>query len=99
MNMTSQAFYEEIVFRAGMQVCGGNLSLLPHADPVSGEAAGNAAWAGRGMGLFVVDYPSLLGPDDRDQIALAYGSNLARLRDAKQRFDPHGLFSATPLPV
>jgi FAD/FMN-containing dehydrogenase len=44
-------------------------------------------------------YPSMLGPDDRDQIALAYGSNLARLRDAKQRFDPHGLFSATPLPV
>jgi hypothetical protein len=44
-------------------------------------------------------YPSMLGPDDRDQIALAYCSNLARLRDAKQRFDPDGLFSATPLPV
>jgi FAD/FMN-containing dehydrogenase len=44
-------------------------------------------------------YPSLLGPDDRDQIALAYGTNLARLRDVKQRFDPQGVFSATPLPV
>jgi hypothetical protein len=38
MNMMSQAFYEEIVFRAGMQVSGGNLSLLPCADPVSGAA-------------------------------------------------------------
>ena len=58
MNMTSQAFYEEIVFRAGMQVCGGNLSLLPQADPMSDEAAGTRAWAGQGMGLFVVDSPS-----------------------------------------
>jgi FAD/FMN-containing dehydrogenase len=40
-----------------------------------------------------------LGPDDHDRIAQAYGSNLARLRDVKQRFDPRGLFSATPLPV
>jgi FAD/FMN-containing dehydrogenase len=44
-------------------------------------------------------YPSILGPDDRAQIALAYGSNLAKLRIAKQRFDPDGVFSATPLPV
>jgi AraC-like DNA-binding protein len=58
MNMKSQAFYEETVLRAGMQVCGGNLSLLPHTDPVSNEAAGTVAWAGRGMGLFVVDAPS-----------------------------------------
>jgi AraC-like DNA-binding protein len=58
MKMMSQAFYEEIVFRAGMQVCGGNLSLLPHADPASGETAGSAAWASPGMGLFVVDSPN-----------------------------------------
>jgi hypothetical protein len=33
MDRISPTFYEEIVFRAGMQVCGGNLSLLSHADP------------------------------------------------------------------
>jgi hypothetical protein len=60
MNMMSQASYEEIVLRAGMQVCGGNLSLLPHADPVSDEAAGTAAWAGPRMGLFVVESQSQL---------------------------------------
>jgi AraC-like DNA-binding protein len=68
MNMMSQAFYEEMVLRSGMRVCGGNLSLLPHADPVS-EAAGTAAWAGRGMGLFVVDSPSP-GNVDLEAIAL-----------------------------
>jgi FAD/FMN-containing dehydrogenase len=45
-------------------------------------------------------YPNLLGPDERDQIALAYGGNLARLQDVKQRFDPDGIFtSAIPLPA
>ncbi len=58
MSMMSQAFYEETVFRAGMQVCGGNLSLLPHADPATNEAAGTVAWAGRSMGLFVLNTPS-----------------------------------------
>lgn len=45
-------------------------------------------------------YPNMLGPDDRDQIELAYGSNITRLLDVKQRFDPDGIFtSAIPLPV
>jgi FAD/FMN-containing dehydrogenase len=44
-------------------------------------------------------YPSMLGEGDRDQIAHAYGSNLAKLQDTKRRFDPEGLFSATPLPM
>ncbi len=43
-------------------------------------------------------YPNLLGPDDHDQIAHAYGANTARIREAKARFDPDGIFSATPLP-
>lgn len=44
-------------------------------------------------------YASLLGPNDHDQIALAYGSNIGRLRALKRRFDPDGLFtSAAPLP-
>jgi Berberine and berberine like len=41
-------------------------------------------------------YPGLLGPDDHDQIAHAYGSNDARLRAAKARYDPYGIFAATP---
>jgi FAD/FMN-containing dehydrogenase len=45
-------------------------------------------------------YPNLLGPGDRDQIALAYGSNLNRLQFVKRRFDPDGMFSsAIPLPT
>ncbi len=45
-------------------------------------------------------YPNLLGPDDHDRIALAYGGNLTRLQDVKQRFDPNGIFSsAIPLPA
>jgi FAD/FMN-containing dehydrogenase len=44
-------------------------------------------------------YPNLLGPDDREQAAGAYGGNAARLRVLKRRFDPDGVFtSASPLP-
>ena len=44
-------------------------------------------------------YPSLLGPNDHDQIASAYGSNIGRLMALKRRFDPDGLFTSTiPLP-
>jgi FAD/FMN-containing dehydrogenase len=43
-------------------------------------------------------YPNLLGPDEHAQIAAAYGGNTERLCDAKWRFDPEGLFTATPLP-
>jgi hypothetical protein len=43
-------------------------------------------------------YPNLLGPEDHVQIAAAYGGNAERLCDAKWRFDPEGLFTATPLP-
>lgn len=44
-------------------------------------------------------YANLLGPDDRDQARSAYGSNGARLRSLKRRFDPDGVFnSAIPLP-
>jgi FAD/FMN-containing dehydrogenase len=44
-------------------------------------------------------YANLLGPDDREQAKNAYGSNGARLRSLKRRFDPDGVFaSAIPLP-
>jgi FAD/FMN-containing dehydrogenase len=43
-------------------------------------------------------YPNMLGPNDRDQIALSFGPNIDRLRDIKRRFDPMGFFSAITLP-
>jgi FAD/FMN-containing dehydrogenase len=44
-------------------------------------------------------YANLLGPNDRDQAAAAYGGNAARLRALKRRFDPGGVFaSAISLP-
>jgi FAD/FMN-containing dehydrogenase len=45
-------------------------------------------------------YANLLGPDDREQAAAAYGDNAARLRALKRRFDPDRVFaSAIPLPT
>jgi FAD/FMN-containing dehydrogenase len=44
-------------------------------------------------------YANFLVPDDREQVAGAYGGNAARLRVLKRRFDPDGVFtSAIPLP-
>ncbi len=43
-------------------------------------------------------YPGLLGPDDREQIARAYGPNAPRLHAAKTRYDPSGTFAATAPP-
>ena len=59
------------------------------ADPFSTALAPHALPGG---------YPGLLGPNDRDQIAHAYGQNAARLGAAKAHFDPDGVFSATPVP-
>jgi FAD/FMN-containing dehydrogenase len=44
-------------------------------------------------------YANLLAPYDREQARDAYGSNSARLRSLKRRFDPGGVFASTiPLP-
>jgi AraC-like DNA-binding protein len=51
----SQADFEEALRRAGMQVCGGNLFEVPWSTVAEGEPAGNVAWAGRDIGIFVVD--------------------------------------------
>ncbi len=37
-------------------------------------------------------YPNMLGPEEHEQTAQAYGSNLRRLQRAKRRFDPEGVF-------
>jgi FAD/FMN-containing dehydrogenase len=44
-------------------------------------------------------YANQLAPHDREQAREAYGSNGARLRSLKRRFDPQGVFAcAIPLP-
>lgn len=44
-------------------------------------------------------YANFLGPDDQDRTDKSYGGNVDRLRAAKRRFDPDGVFSsAIPLP-
>ncbi len=44
-------------------------------------------------------YANLLGPEDHEQAAGAYGDNATRLWVLKRRFDPDGVFaSAIPLP-
>jgi FAD/FMN-containing dehydrogenase len=45
-------------------------------------------------------YPNMLGPDEHEQTAQAYGSNLGRLQRVKRIFDPDGVFtSAISLPA
>ena len=45
-------------------------------------------------------YANLLGPEEHEQIAAAYGSNSARLKELKRQLDPDGVFSsAIPLPL
>ena len=44
-------------------------------------------------------YPNLLTADRREQTAYAYGPNAGRLTVVKERYDPDGVFTATPLPV
>lgn len=43
-------------------------------------------------------YPNFLLPDQTEQVAHAYGSHAARLIAVKQTYDPHHVFTATPLP-
>ena len=44
-------------------------------------------------------YQNLLGPDDHEQIANAYGDNAIRLLAAKTDYDPDNVFAAIPLPA
>jgi hypothetical protein len=45
-------------------------------------------------------YPNMLGANDHEQTAHAYGANAVRLQQLKRRFDPGGVFtSAISLPM
>jgi FAD/FMN-containing dehydrogenase len=80
------------------------VEIVPAWEPDDRNGARHRAWADAlSAALAPValpgGYPNLLGPDDHDQIAEAYGPNTARLLAIKQRYDPDGFFSATPLPA
>ena len=72
--------------------------------PDGDDGAGHRRWAQdlwRSLAPFSLPggYANLLGPDDREQAAEAYGGNADRLRAVKRRFDSDGVFaSAIPLP-
>ncbi|WAC92345.1 FAD-binding oxidoreductase [Mycobacterium sp. Aquia_213] len=67
------------------------------------DAAAHVGWAERvdadlAPHALPGGYPNMLGPGEHEQIAHAYGSNAARLRTAKEQFDPDGVFSGIGLP-
>ncbi|PZG21689.1 FAD-binding oxidoreductase [Spongiactinospora gelatinilytica] len=71
------------------------------AEDTGGER--HRAWARSTSGALAPHalpggYVNLLGPDEEEQIAHAYGANTTRLLAIKSAVDPDGLFSATPLP-
>jgi hypothetical protein len=82
----SEHFMVEIV--AGWEPGDGTVHRA-WADKVSAALAPHALPGG---------YPNLLGPDDDEQIANAYGNNAIRLHAAKESYDPDGGFTAIPLP-
>ncbi len=51
----SQVDFEKVLSRVGMQVLGGNLSQVPWSIVVEEESLANVAWAGKDMGIFIVD--------------------------------------------
>lgn len=75
-------------------------SWLP-GDP---DAALHRAWADSLAAALVPAAlsganPGLLGDDDTYQITHAYGPNTGQLLAAKKKYDPYGVFTATPLPA
>jgi hypothetical protein len=80
------------------------VEIIAGWKPDGDDGASHRRWARdlrRRLARFALPggYANLLGPDDREQVADAYGGNAARLRVLKRRFDPDGVFaSAIPLP-
>ena len=73
-------------------------------EPDGSNGAAHRQWAQdlwKSLAPFALPggYANLLGQNDREQAAAAYGDNAARLGALKRRFDPDGVFvSAIPLP-
>jgi len=71
------------------------------ADAANGP--GHIQWAKRLSQNLAKDalpggYVNMLGPEEYEQIAHAYGDNLQRLQEVKQQYDPGGVFNGIPLP-
>ncbi len=52
----SQVDFEEVLSRTGMQLLGGNMTEVPWSTAGETAVVGNVAWAGRDMGIFVLDW-------------------------------------------
>ncbi len=80
------------------------VEIIAAWEPGEDDGSAHRRWAEklwRDLAPFALPggYANLLGPDDREQAADAYGGNAVRLRTLKRRFDPNGVFaSAIPLP-
>lgn len=51
----SEVDFKEALSRAGMEVCGGNLTEILSSALAEESGTGNVAWAGRDMALFVIE--------------------------------------------
>jgi FAD/FMN-containing dehydrogenase len=80
------------------------VEIIASWEPDGSNGAAHRQWAQdlwKSLAPFALPggYANLLGPNDREQAAAAYGDNIARLRALKRRFDPDRVFaSAIPLP-
>ena len=80
------------------------VEILAGWEPHGSNAAVHRQWARdlwESLAPFALPggYANMLAPHDREPARDAYGSNGARLRSLKRRFDPGGVFaSAIPLP-
>ena len=80
------------------------IEIIAGWEPDGDDGTGHRRWAQnlwQDLAPFALPggYANLLGPDEREQAADAYGGNAARLRALKRRYDPDGVFaSAIPLP-
>jgi hypothetical protein len=80
------------------------LEIVAGWDPKATKGSAHQQWAQdlwESLAPFTLpsSYANQLAPHDREQARDAYGSNGARLKALKRRFDPDGVFaSAIPLP-
>jgi hypothetical protein len=80
------------------------VEIIAGWEPDGSNGAAHRQWAQdlwKSLAPFALPggYANLLGPDEREQAAPAYGDNAARLRALKRRCDPDRVFaSAIPLP-
>ena len=80
------------------------VEIVASWEPDGSNGAAHRQWAldlWKSLAPFALPggYANLLGPNDREQAAAAYGDNAARLRALKRRLDPDRVFAfAIPLP-